>query len=508
MIKLSKKAPQVTKMKQSLTTFKQGIVSNTDERCLPFKTAKMGYNFNFTSGALVQSLGFCKLKVKNANYPGQSDVEYYSIATPALFHPYKCWHYRHFDANNGYVKADKLLVIGNDRELLQYTIPTTTYGLPDNTSQFYLSGDPVDAVNYRLNGRDVMILTYEDAPMQVYDACESDANKLRTISTAPNILSMCVHYERLFAVVASNRNAVYFSSELDPTAWNISLTGAGFIEMIDERGRLTKVVSFAGYVYIFREYGIARLTAYADQSDFVVSQLFTSCGRIYENTIAVCGNKIIFLAEDGLYSFDGVSTKKLLMGIENMFDKKDNSKAVGAYFQGKYYLACNLNFFDSNKLGCENYTPVNNAVLQIDLKTGDLIVVRGIDISFMTSVTETRASQLVCCHNTFTNTFLGEITEGDGTYYGPKMKKSWLSPTTDFGYPTRKKIIREIHVFTKYDISIVITSDSETKTLNISAGTSKQKIKVEVKGFEFKFEIKADCQNAYISSPDIVFDVI
>lgn len=508
MVKTSKNTPSVIKLKQTLTNFKSGVVSNTDERCLPFKTGKMGYNFNFSSGALNQSFGITSLKLKNANYSGAPDVEEYTIQIPSGFYPYRSWHYRHFDANNNYEKADKILVIGKDRKLIQYSIPSTRYGLPDNIGNLYLNGDPIDAVNYRLNSRDVMIITYEDAPMQVYDACEDGNDKLKTISTAPNILSMCVHYERLFAVVANNRNAVYFSRELDPTAWDISLTGAGFIEMIDERGRLTKVVSFAGYVYIFREYGIARLTAYADQTDFVVNQLFTSCGRIYENTISVCGNKILFLAEDGLYSFDGITTTKLVMNIENMFIGKNNAKAVGAYFQGKYYLACNLNFFDDEKIACERYNPVNNAILQIDLKTGDLIIVRGFDISFFTSVTESSKSQLICCHNTYNNLFLGEINEGNGTFYGPNMPKYWRTPTTDFSYPRKKKIIREIHLYSKYDMTFVINSDLEKREIHITGKDNKQKVKVNVSGNEFYFEFKCDTQNALVSSPNIIVDVI
>ena len=509
MLKKSKKVPSVIKIKQSLSSFKNGIVSNTDERCLPFKTGKMGYNFNFSSGALNQSLGITSLQLKNANYPSDgSGRKKVTISLPAGFHPYRSWHYRHFDANNGYAKADKILVIGDNKRLIEYSIPTTNYGLPNSIGTITLSSMPIDALNYRLNNRDVMILTYENSPMQVYDACESGADKLRTVSTAPNILSMCEHYERLFAVVASNRNAVYFSTELDPTAWDISLTGAGFIEMIDERGRLTKVVSFGGYVYIFREYGIARLTAYADQTDFVVNQLFTSCGRIYENTISVCGNKILFLAEDGLYSFDGVTTRKLVTNIESMFDGQDNAKAVGEYFQGKYYLACSLNFFDSLTIGCEGGTPINNAILQLDLKTGDLNIIRGFDISFLTTIAESSGSQLVCCHNTYHNSYLGEVIEGDGTFYGPKMPKYWLTPTTDFSYPRRLKIVREIHIYSKYDISIVINSDLEKRTVNVAGMDKKQKIKVEVRGNEFNFEIKSNTEKAKISSPDIVVDVI
>ena len=93
---------------------------------------------------------------------------------------------------------------------------------------------------------------------------------------APKISSMALHYERLFATVDGEKNSVWFSDDLDPTNWSMSLDEAGFIELIDERGALLKVVSFLDYIYIFREYGISRLTAYGDQTSFSVSNLFVS----------------------------------------------------------------------------------------------------------------------------------------------------------------------------------------------------------------------------------------
>lgn len=512
MFKRLKSTPNVSTIKVTLSSFSEGVATNKDEYCLPFKTAKMSYNFDFSSGALTAGMGISLLRIRNALYPNSQDEteeEAYPAYVPVGFSPVRCWHYKHYDANNNYSRADKLIFIDKNNKLLQYSLPSSNYSVPDEVGEIVLSGKPVDAINYRLNNRDVMILTYANSPMQIYDASNANHQKLRTISNAPNIISMCLHYERLFAVVSDNRNAVYFSDDLDPTQWDVNLQGAGFIEMIDERGELTKVISFGGYVYIFREYGIARLTAYAEQESFVVSQLFTSCGRIYEDTITICGNRVIFLAEDGLYSFDGTTTTKLIMNIENMFYGKDNSKSVGAYFQGKYYLACNLNFFDDKKLVCElapNY--VNNAVIQIDLKTGMLHIMRGADISFFASVTETTKSQLVCCYNSFYNNLIGEIIERKGSQMGPNLHKYWLTPTTDFGYPRNLKIIKEVYVSTKNDFTLNIISDIEKRTLNIKGNENQQKLKVYVKGNTFKFEIETDEQFPKISSPDFIMDVI
>lgn len=502
-----KHAPQKT-LKFKLTDFKNGINSNTDEFVLPFTSAKKAYNFNFSSGALTVGLGFERLVIKNANYPGDSNEKEYPIYIPGGFYPVRGWHYKHYDINNNYARSDKLLVVGKNNDLVQYSIPSTTYSWPDDIGEIVCSSMPKQAINYRLSGRDVMIFTYENSPMQVYDA-SNETNKLTTITNAPNIISMCINYGRLFAVVADNRNAIYFSEELDPTAWDISLSGAGSIEMVDERGELTRVISYGGYVYIFREYGISRLTAYANNSAFNITPLFTSCGRIYQDTIAVCGNKFLFLCDDGLYSFDGTTTTKLIMNIESMFEKMNNTKSVGAYHQGRYYLGCRLNYNNDLLIGCENVPAhINNSVVSIDLKTGVLNITRGVDISFFTLFNETDKSKLICCHNSFHNLFIGAAVENTGETYGLHFPRCWLTPSTDFGYPGNIKVIKELTIISKYASTFKIISDLETKTIALKASNKIQKIKTMVKGKVFKFEFGVFAKNAYISHPEITVDVI
>ena len=110
---------------------------------------------------------------------------------------------------------------------------------------------------------------------------------------------MCVHGERLFLTDSSNHNSLWFSDDFDPTNWNVSLSEAGFIDMIGEKGRLLKVISFGGYIYVFRSYGITRVTAYGNQKSFSVADLFVSSGKIRGESITVCGDCVLFFASDG-----------------------------------------------------------------------------------------------------------------------------------------------------------------------------------------------------------------
>ena len=100
-------------------------------------------------------------------------------------------------------------------------------------------------------------------------------------------------------------NTLWFSDDLDPTNWNISLDEAGFVEMADENGALLKVLSFFNYVYVFRSYGITRFYATGEQSRFSLMHLFVSSDRIIGDTVCVCGARILFLTQRGLFDFDG-----------------------------------------------------------------------------------------------------------------------------------------------------------------------------------------------------------
>lgn len=502
----NKKAIPYSRITATLTNFSGGINTNADEHTLPFKTAKMAYNFKFDSGALTDGLSINNATLPNANYGTSDDeAEMVNLKLPTGFYAAKGYHYTFCDPANNFQRSDKIVMVNTAKLIKHWTINNSLSGAVDTTPRTVLADIPFDALNYRLNGEDVMIFTYKNKPMQVYNA--GAETLLTTIDNAPNIISMCVHYERLFAVVASNRDAIYFSQELDPTSWDINLNGAGFIEMVDERGQLTKVLSFNGYVYIFREFGIARLTAYADQTSFSLNQLFTSSGRIYEDTITICGNRIMFLASDGLYSFDGVSATKLTMGIESLLINGES--AVGGYYQGKYYLACRLNYNDGRKVIAEKASAhVNNSIIEIDLKTGNLSIYRGMDIGSFINVKSSDYYAMLCIFANYTKTKIGMIADRGGMMITYKSPKSWQTPYTNFGYAGREKILREIKIRSEHPATVTISSERETKVINLKASLKPQKIKLAVKGEIFKVEFATEEALAHISNPIFTLDVL
>ncbi len=362
-----------------------------------------------------------------------------------------------------------------------------------------------NVLNYRLNSVDSLIFTNKTDGMFVW----SYNGYFEKVNDAPNIRNMCLHYERLFATVDGSRSEVWFSDDLDPTNWSVSLNEAGFIQMSDERGTLNKVISLNDYVYVFREFGISRITAFAEQTEFNVKQLYLSSTKNYDKTVCVCGVVVFYLAQDGIYVFDGLSSTKLTLNMENMIEATEN--ALATYHNGKYYLALKINYKDNKKVGSENEDVAdllkNNSLLEIDVKTGEIAILRGVNITHMTSINHSWFSRLLLCLKINGKITMGQLTNS-GTIFGVPTQKYWQSPISDLGYSQNEKIIKEISFQNNENFDFTIVSDKETKNFKVKKTSSISKIKPNMKGNNFSFRFSCNENKAHISSPQIIFGVL
>lgn len=481
----------------NFTNFEKSMNTQTDEALLPYKSAKISYNFNVKKGALCTGYGF-----KDFTLPKINSDDQRTIVTPGLpikqIWKYKCYNQvdKREDPEVLFIDSEGQIyfVMVHDNAPLSYPLA--------NTEKFL--GIP-NAINYRLNSQDTLIFSSEQDGMWTYAL----NNGLTKIENAPHIVSMCLHYERLFAVVGGERNRLAFSANLDPTDWSEDLSSGGFIEMQDERGTLTKVVSYNDYVYVFREYGVSKVSAYGDQTDFSVSHLFVSSVKLYGNTVTVCGNKILLLTRDGIHSFDGYSAHKLDLGIDDLFKDVKNDNACGVYFKNKFLLACRLNFNDGEQIGCENYSGgyVNNALIELDLVTNEISITRGVDIASMVVLDDQKFAKVAICFNGEYSARLGELCE-DGCIFGEPLQKKWISPKSNMGYPTKIKHIKECLIKTKSPCTITIATDKQKKSFSVSGKETSQRVKLNMIGeqVEVAFEARSTGET-YISCPQISLSI-
>ena len=456
-----------SKSRLVIPDFSSGVDFFSDESVTTVTRAKDCYNFSFADGALKEGFGLTA-------YDRFSDILLASV-----------WLYKRFDAESG-AADDRLIAAAKDGKL--YVCSASGEDQAVRLGDITLTSVP-SFVNYRLYGTDVVLICSATDGMFVYDG----VNLPYHVDNAPNITSMVLHYERLFVTVDGEKNAVWFSDDLDPTNWDASLAGGGFIQMVDERGALNKVISYLNYVYVFRDYGISRITAYGAQTDFSVSNLFVSSGRIFPGSVALCGDAVVFLADDGLYMFDGVSTKKMLKGLDAIIESGENSCAF--YADGKYYLAFRR-VTDADTVGCEAGEYVNNALLVLDLNGGDYSLSRGVDIACFCRPDSGRTIAV-------TGDGKAGRVEKCGALFGVPLLKKWRVPKTDLG-DVRKKFVREICLASEGDVRIVLRSDTREKSVEFGGGAEVQKKRVTFPGRRIGFDIISEEASACVSRPSLI----
>lgn len=427
----------------SVPNFLSGVNCAYDQSVLSQSVAANCYNFEFSSGALKGCKGFT------------------SIDTLAD----SVWTYKKGDV--------KYLMWSYDGEIF-YKIGNEVKKLDG----IKLSGVP-KAISYRLYGEDVILICSPSDNMVVWNGTDA----AYYVSSSPYITSMTVHYERMFVTTGNEVNTLWFSDDLDPSNWNTDMTEGGFIELADERGKLIKVLGFLNYVYIFRERGISRLTAYADQSEFSVTHLFVTGGKIYPDSVALCGDRVIFASSDGLFSFDGVSTKRILTNLDGLFCADENSVAV--YHGGKYYLALKADFGIDDGFDADY---VNNAVLIY----GDdgFTIMRGYDVSSFYSDGDTLYAIIG-----------GQICEQKGDCFLPKR---WSMPLTDLG-SGRTKRIKTLCLDTSQDVTLTVTLDEAKRDFFVKGSNVPSIVNINMRGRKFALTINSSSANPHVSRPQLKF---
>ena len=483
---------------KKLQPFSVGQDSDTNQNILALSKARLIYNYLYQDGALRQGYGFKSLTLPTSINSGDSDR---SINFNQQTNFLGLWQYNYY--SDTYSKKQYALVLyGEDKKLYwckMFSTDNNIYTLYDKT----FNSLPT-VINYRLHGRDILIFCSPDDNMLVWDG---DLIPYE-ITTAPTIRSMCLHNDRLFAITQDGTHTIRYSKNLDPTDWLVTgnAEDSGLIEISDQQGGMNKILSFLGYIFIFRDYAITKLAFYDEDGEYNISQLYFSGSKIFSDTVCVCGNKILLLSNDGLYSFDGVNTSKISLNIDSLFNKNNNN-AYATFYNGKYYLACKLDYNDQDIVLDENTDGyVNNTLLVVDAKTYEYTLTRGVDILSMLAVEEEQISKLLCLKRISNAEKVSELTY-DGCYYGTPLIKKWKSTISDLGFIDKAKIIKEIFIYTEYNCSIKLITNKTTKTFDVLAKEVPQRIRVNIKDKLIGFEIISNTEQVKIQPPTIRFGV-
>ncbi|HHU43801.1 MAG: hypothetical protein QM214_01640 [Bacillota bacterium] len=464
-----------------------GIDALSDENTMPLTYCSYGYNIGFRNGALINGMGIDYAKIKDKTLPHVGLIGKRII---------KSWIYYKYNYTQN--QREDMIVALLDDNTVYVTLLDGGTAFEQTTMSF--DGGTASALNYHHNGEDVFLIFGSEGGMYMFDGQNAEY-----YSETPGFLSVCLHYDRVYGVTASGHNRVYFSDDLNPVNWRVSMDQGGYISFPDEGGRAQKVVSFNDYVFIFREYAIHRLTAYTDLTEYKLTKTFSTNNKIYPDTVQICSDKIVFLAEDGLYAFDGFIARKIYSKLFPLIDKKEWS--VACYFDYKYYLATTLKNLDNSVVGDEALGPMkNNAIIAIDFDLGNVSILRGGDIRCFMPINTSDYCELIVAFNNYRCSYFGMISDS-GKLIDMPLQKLWRSPATDLSQSDGNKVLRRIYLTAHQTMSLTVKGE-ESIEKRIYSSPYIQIIPVNFGAEKLALDITTENNKLYLNGMLLEFDIV
>ena len=189
------------------------------------------------------------------------------------------------------------------------------------------------------------VRVYDDTAGEALLLSDGASSALLTASglsaeSVPAFTAAAYVFERLWLVTGEEAGArLRYSSFEDWRDFTEQTGGGGYIDLPDGKGRIVALADFENDIYVFREYGLQRLRARGDERGFEVRDVFP-CARVYGGTVAVAGERIVWLGADGLHAYDG-DGEPFAAGFSGLFAAEQSSPR-GCAAGGRYYLQAAL----------------------------------------------------------------------------------------------------------------------------------------------------------------------
>ena len=389
---------------------------------------------------------------------------------------------------------DRLILHLNNGNLYEARIGVdiglTKIGVPEAES--------VELLNYRYNGKDVLLIFDSLGNISVYDGSTV------TTKTGPSLTGACVYNERIYGAVKGSENKLRCSSNLDPFDWTDITKGAGTIVFPDEGGAVRRAVACGDGIYVFRDYSVYRLTGYTDINDYTLTKIFSSHNPIYYETAGVWNDKAYFLCEDGFYSAKGTAVSSEWRDEFSLIE--DKSGACGICYGGKYYVAAKL-FTDGGTVGDEAHCAVNNGIIGIDLISGGTEIIRGADVAGFAPCFIGGKSYLFLVNTPgYRGMNLAMFTD-DGKIYGEYPEIRWTSPSVTLGKRGEDVTVRKIHLRTVTEATLKVNSDGE-RVFPLAGKPETQTVAVNARGERVQIGFSSFAPEFTLSGFDVEYETV
>jgi len=479
--------------KVGFETFAKNPMVDYEDKKNGFDEANIHYNFKVSKGYLENGYGIKSLALPTS-YSDLSVEE--TVTFPSNKIDY-IWDFHWFGSQLGKTYNYVFYLDGNGN--LYYFDEIKSNSMFQDTGADFTSVPT--CFPYEVNNSDVLVFSSFSDGIVV---CVG-GNVTTSFANAEKMLSCCFHENCFYGILATDDNQIVFGKDIDVLHWDQMVFST--YTFYDEGGRLRKLISFNDYVYVFRDRSIVKIYPFSVNTNISVTNMYFSSSLIVANSIASCGELIIFLTKDGLYSFNGSIVSKLDVKIAEKIKIGFPDNIASLCYHGKYFLACNIDFGDNETVGCESSTYVNNAVLIYDIESKQVEIMRGVDIKDFATLENVYMSKILCTFNGGNNSKIGEFTT-DGSVFGTSFAKKWKSKKTDFGYKNNTKIIKNVLIQASQDCTLTVVSDAESKSFSIAGNQNLQKIKLNIKGKVFDISISSTAASQKIKVPEFEVEVL
>lgn len=443
-----------------------GLNSLKSDRLSDVDEAIECYNFSTCCGGLTDSDGIQELTINGKTFN-----------LPENVYPLKIYYYPYIEPVT-LTKKDKLLTYASDGCMYLFEIY-------ENKERQKLSGaaftSPPTAVPYNYDDLDVLIISGEGEGTYILKK-----DILIPVPNSPNVSSLCVQSERLIIASPDGNSKLWFSDDFNPENWNVSLNEAGYVELYDNLCKIKRVVSFNGYAYVFKEYGIYRLYLTGAQSDFTATCVLKSGSYIYGDSVTVCGDFLVYMTDDGIYAFNGLSSKKISAEFDLFLQSGGDRCARGEYLNGNLYLL----------ISAKIKGVVKTVLFKYDFykKRSEVLVLKPFN-SICKILTDEGGIIALTAKNEKRFMKIG----GKGTCFGENVEKYYKSGKLDFNILQKNKVLSKVKIYSEEEAEIELISEYGIKTFTLKSGLNE--INCNLKGETFTYIIKSMQKNSLILKP-------
>ena len=378
----------------------------------------------------------------------------------------------------------RLLIYANDNKLYFNQLLNYTGDVFD-LYQLQFSSAP-SVLGYKKDDSDITILADKEK-MVFYKV-----NMLPyEVADLPIITSICLNDDYMYCTLEDPAYKIWYTKSKDIEIVGTTDNLSGFISLDDELGDARKVAVLDKEVYVFRDYGISKITQI--KGEIQISNVYSSNSRIFPNTVCVSGEEALFMTQEGIYRFNGYRVSKCNLNFEHL--KISGLNANGGSLGDKYYLAVRIDFNDDLKILCEQGDFVNNALIIIDVNTSSYQLIRGVDIKSFLPVKTDVYEKILMVFNSGNNG-IGEIVD-ESVFFNENLPKYWISE--NLFNDTDAKLFTKLSVNAEKDVKIKLVHDDKTTTFSTyKTGTNEFTFKIYAK--QLKIEISSILSNADVDS--------